>query len=152
MLVEKAADTVVNNSAAFADDPHLVTPANILPNAKYRVTVVLQYDSENLTADLNFRLAGPAGCTALGYGDQPATNTAAAAGAPTVSRRTLVAIGSGNPSGGAGVGTPVTTMATYLVSNGANAGTLKVQWGQNVANATDTTVKAGSWLLVERLT
>lgn len=137
LYAEKTADETVNNSAALQDDNELVLA--VAANTKYEVTSLIRYNS-GTTPDLKVKYTVPTGATLkwamfaagsgvfLGY-QQDETTTAA--------------------NDGAGVG--VACLVKGILTVGVNAGSLTTQWAQNTANASNTIVQAGSYLLLRRM-
>lgn len=67
-------------------------------------------------------------------------------GTATATAFVVTASGSALGQLGNGVGSLRHTRAKGFVANGANAGNLQLQWAQNTANPSDTTVRANSAL------
>ena len=141
ILLRKTADEVVNNSDVLQDDNHLRVQ---LDTGVYVVDGVLIYDAST-AADLKLKWDGGSSFdwSTLGL---PVGATAAAGSVDTQARSladTVVA-------GGVGVGTKVTCRVYGLLVVTAWT-TFKLQWSQNTAGATDATMRAGSFLRLERV-
>jgi len=141
-VVLKASDETVNNSNALQDDDDLVSA--VAANTNYIFRFVLFFTG-NIAADIKFAITVPAAVTFLRWGSgQMKYNV----DGYNISMSPVVAA--------SGTSTPVAsrgaTEAQFIIdgvlSNGANAGNLQLQWAQNVANASDTQVLPGSSLTV----
>lgn len=142
--VYKATDTPLANVAVFADDPHLVLT---LPSAgTYRVQGALFADGGTV-GDLKLNLAGSGGAS----GFWNATVLGATATSPgSAATSQAYRIGAGTFGGGmVGLGTFVVIQISGSVTV-TGPGTVKVQWAQLVADATPTTLYAGSWLVAAK--
>ena len=133
VLVRKTADETVNNSAAWNVDDALTVPiaASAVMVAKFWVL----YDSSTV-ADFRIRISGPAGASGVVAIDGPTSTTGI--------KRTQVALGGTVFIDGYGVGTVNLARIEGVITNGATAGNVTLDWGQAAAEATNTTVKAGS--------
>lgn len=145
-VVVKPSPTVRNNTAVLADDPHLKMAVD--PNAAYIVEAMLVYTA-TAAADVRMQWTGPAGSSYLGSPDAVASADTSGGVAATIDRRGI-ALGSGTAHGGAGgqslIARPVGRFAT-----GATGGYLTLQWAQQVAEASDATMLAYSWLKLTRV-
>lgn len=130
--VVKPADQIVNNSATFVDDNDLTFV--IGANQTWTYTMVV-YGNSSTTADFKFSLTAPSG-TACTWGVSETENADSNGN-----------LGCGASSGlisGSGADEPYTV--TGVVSSGATAGSVTLQWAQNTAAATNSIVRAGSYL------
>ena len=137
----KTADTSRANTAAYADDPHLVVP--VLANTVYSVDLYGVYQA-GATGLFKVQFTFPSGATMSGgsWAYDPGTDEwAAVATQESGSPYAMVA-----GLAGAGVNYPFRLQASLHV--GANAGNLAFQWAQNVSNGTATIVRKGSWMRV----
>jgi hypothetical protein len=132
LLIFKSADEVVNNSAVYQDDGHLVFPVGT--NQLWVVSYVL-FVVGDLAADMKAQIAVPAGATAIG-------GIMAARVSDLV--MSMAALGTGAFGVDATV-RPVRIEAS--VETAGVAGNVVLQWAQNVATAVNTTVKRSSYLL-----
>lgn len=137
--VRKTGDETVNGSDVLQNDDALLFA--IGANEVWEFEFVLQTDS-GTTPDFKHGISLPAGATLLGVASLFST-----ALAHTISTITGAAVS----SGGAGAGTNLPLVLKGVVVNGANAGTVQLQWAQNTANASDTKVKANSYVFARRL-
>ena len=130
--VIKSADETVNNSAALQNDNHLTFAVDANDEWTFRFVVQAQ---SGVTPGLQFAVTAPSGATCdISFID--------AEGAVTSSN---VACG---VSSGLLAGNGVTDVyeITGSVRNGATAGNVTLQWAQQTADASNTTVYAGSYL------
>jgi len=93
------------------------------------------------TADWKFALTGPASPTAVWYGAMSSMDV------PTTAA--VAAFGSAVAAGGATV--EDTLIVHGLLRNGANAGTVQLQAAQQTSDATNTIIRAESYVLAERV-
>lgn len=144
-LVIKAADETVNNSATFQDDNELILP--VVAGAAYELEAMLLWDSST-TADIQFRFAALAGATGIVGSFMPAVGA-------TISNAGLDIRGintfSGRAYGGGGAGVYVSGMWKGLLTTTTTPGNLTLQWAQAVAEVSNTVLKAGSYMRLERL-
>lgn len=132
----KTADESVNNSTTLQPDDELLL--SVGANEVWSVLVYLRYSGVGSGDDLKLGWAVPTGASmqylALGYDSADALAlqavTNAVLGTVAGERRALL-------------------LGHYL--GGASAGTLQLQWSQNVATVGNTTVVAGSYLLAQRM-
>lgn len=133
--VRKTTDEVVNNSSVLQNDDELLF---LLPeNSVWAVALVFIYDT-NGTPAIKVAFDCPAGSDFV------------------VSRTDIVAVhascGEEIATGGAGTGDAnIIEVQYYGVITTTNSGTLQLQWAQNTANVSDTTVHSGSYLMLSRL-
>jgi hypothetical protein len=136
----KSADQVVNNSTTNVDDNHFAIP--IAANTSYIVDGLLIYDAST-AADIKFTFQGPSGATFDWGGRAAALGVASNIGETNHQQRGLT-----QPlwAGGGGVGTLMVASPLGRLVVASTAGTLLLRWAQRAADATDTTLRAGSWL------
>ena len=139
--IYKTADESVTNSTTLQNDDHLLFAMGA--NEKWQVNILLLPQSASDTPDCKAALSLPTG--AVYYGNKACINTAATGnlcerweGASTAFCASA-AIRS------------YFTAYNGVVINGANAGNFQLQWAQNTANATATTIKAGSFIIAHKL-
>lgn len=146
--VVKLADQTVNNNAVDVDDAELVL--DIAVNEVWQLEWVLFVECGALgaTSDFKVGITMPAGATVIKGVIGPSTGATVATGASAANR----ALGAGTSQS---VGTLdsglVAVVMKAVVTNGANAGTVKAVWSQNSAQVSNTTVKAGSYLVRSRV-
>lgn len=141
----KTADQTVNNTTTLADDNTLTFP--VVAGEVWEIEGLLFVDSAT-AADITVRLATPSGQSgywrALG---SSASNTSATAAALVPSG---VAFNGNATIGGLGAGVISTVKLEGLLVVG-DAGSCVLRWAQGTADATDTIVKAGSYLRARRV-
>lgn len=144
-FVRKTADETVNNSDVLQDDDELTLP--VAANATYVVDCWVVYDS-NTTPDIKFAFTGPASATMEWTTNALGSSAAGGTGSTTTTRATIA----GNlPCGGVGAGTRVVATIRGLLMTAGTAGSLTLQWAQNTADATETKVRANSWMRLVRV-
>lgn len=131
----KSADETVNNSSTLQDDADLVFP--IGPGQLRSVRYVILYTS-GATPDIKFAVTIPSGATLYlrGIGGNAAGTLAEAH-----------SIVSGTAISFQGTGANRLLTLEAVVKAGTVGGLVQLQWAQDTANASDTTVLAGSHLL-----
>lgn len=123
----KSADTSVSNNASVADDPHLA----IAVEANTNYIVEVGYTWTNGGGGFRFSFSGPSGAV-MTWNDNNGNG---------LSTITAEATSTGS--------TGLTTFGLLRV--GGTAGTLHARWGQSSSNASATTVKAGSYLMIRKV-
>lgn len=150
----KTADTNVANTTV-TQDPHLVVA--VPANSTWEMVGCLFYTSAVITGDINYQFTGPAGSAGFHTTVGPSTvvNTDPpneAVGASQSGNRTIAtAIGSGRS-----YGVPVASSVFGLEVKGmfeiaGTAGNISVDWAEQTANATATTLKIYSWFRLTRV-
>ncbi len=138
----KTADTDRTETTDFADDPTLVlTPAI---NTTYILTGMIGHVS-NTTADFKFEFGGPSSGATI------QVHSGGGLGGTSTSRSFLLT-SSFNQSRFISI---VNTSRHFLwlsgvITIGSTAGDIAFRWAQNTSNAVDTTVTAGSWLMLTK--
>lgn len=139
----KQVDEVVNNSTTFQDDNELYIWLS--PNSLFEIEMYLIVDATNDTPDIQFQwdatnLTIESARFPLGpdLGSTTGYNTNIRMGAATQFTSNV------------DMGVPATAWVVildrFIVSSGNDGGFLFLQWAQDTAHASDTTVKAGSYL------
>ncbi len=138
ILVRKTLDETVNNSAVFQNDDALTFTA--VANSVHVIEITVWYDTSTV-ADIKFQMTGPSGSfTQLGiFG----LDVAAVSRTEKISWQAT-----GGAVGGLGGGNAVMAKISVLYTVGVTGGPTTLQWAQNTAEATDTKVLAGSYMLV----
>lgn len=133
--VRKTVDEVVNNSSVLQNDDELLF---LLPtNSVWGVKLVFAYDT-GVTPAIKVAFSCPSGADFII--------------ANTTDLTVHADCGNEIASGGAGVGDAnIVETQFYGILDVASSGTLQLQWAQNTANASDTTVHAGSYFEFTRL-
>lgn len=136
---------LVNNSTALVNDPLLV--GAIDANATYQWEATIFYDSST-TADIKFAFTTPTFTTMrwsiVGLATTAATNEG------DVRIQTAAASGSSIQVGGIGVGTIITAKIEGFIATTA-AGNLQLQFAQQAADPTNTTIRQGSYMRAWRV-
>ena len=129
LVIFKTVNEVVNGSTTYQDDDELFIP--VLANERWVIDAHILVDS-GTTPDMKFKWTVPSG-TVINW------ERVHLGGAP------LLAAGERVESG-AGVGTVRLLEYRLIVNVGSTAGNIQLQWAQNVSDASNTTVFAGSVL------
>lgn len=132
--------TVVNNSTVLTTVADLTMPVSA--TRQYAIDGCLIYTAAT-AADAKIQINGPTGATARIVTNALDTGAASAIGSRDA---TAYTIGSPMALGGVGTGTTVAAHLTGRLSTSDAAGSLTLQWAQNTANASDTTLVLGSWI------
>lgn len=132
----KTADETVNNSTTLQDDDHLAV--SLEASSTYAVDAFLDIDASATAVGVTFKagLSVPSGAT-VSWGILANSNSA----------------GNGeslDEVGGAGGQRSHGGLRGYVITSDT-AGDLQLQWAQEVAEASDLTLKSGSWLRVEKI-
>lgn len=146
IVVAKASSQIVNNSNTLVNDAEIT--AAVSANATYSFQVGLMWTS-NSTADIKWGFTFPTGAV-CNWGavrlDSAAAGLTGSADfgtyAPATSGSSTVA------AGGTGLAQLSIVMGSLVV--GSTAGSLTLQWAQNTATGVNTTVYAGTWMLLVR--
>jgi hypothetical protein len=150
-LTRKTADTVRNSAGTgttLTDDPHLVVP--LLANTLYHIQGVLFYTSA-ANADIKIAWIYPAAtsvdlaCVGGAVGSTGATASGSWQTYDDASGTAYITGLGGIDSQKAHI------LVSGLVEVGANAGNLTLQWAQQTAQATDTTLHNRSHLFATRV-
>ncbi|MEV7895330.1 hypothetical protein [Streptomyces cyaneofuscatus] len=140
--VDKAADEQVVSSIVLQDDDHLTLPVSA--GGRYAIDACL-IASGDPAGDLLLTLAAPLGST--GHWAPGGITLGVSDGTGSL-RLTRYDPGQSIGVGVTAAGIIVTPLGT--ITAGAN-GSITVQWAQNVATATATVLRAGSWLRLTRV-
>jgi hypothetical protein len=133
IVARKTATETVNNSAAMQNDDELLWA--VAANTLYRFELHLFYISD-ATPDFKFQFTVPAGAVMRwGY---MAVDTALAFKHPGYQNEATVGVAGGD-------GTDRYIIINGIVATVGTAGTLRLQWAQNTANASNTSVKDNSF-------
>lgn len=137
-VVTLGADFTINNSTALSDVTGF--SFSVAANTKYHARFIMRCSTSG-GSNYKFALTGPAAPTSVlyfGYGaNQAASNNAA--------------IGFGTAANLTNANVPEGVVLEAYVSNGANAGTVQLQFAQFTATAVNTTVFSGSICVIEVL-
>ncbi len=147
-IVRATVDTVRTNTTALANITGL--GAALEANTVYLLDGFLAYDADTGGIGIRCAFTVPSGTTGswmfigLASGGPVGSD---GSGTPTFARAnalTTVLTGGGYNNGGGA--SPAGANIRGVVTVAGTAGTVQMQAGQNTANASSTTVKAGSWL------
>lgn len=135
----KSTDQTKNSDVVWADDPDLVSET-LVANAVYRVELLLLTMADAAT-DLAFRLQR----TGLSDADLRVAGDLDNAAATTFTWASQQNI--------AGAGATALRMGNYIgmLTTGSNTGVVAVQWRQQTSGAGNSTLKAGSMLMLRRV-
>lgn len=143
-------DVSVNNTTTFADATGLSVAVEA--NAVYALTGFIKYAS-GATPDIKFCLIGPTG--AGGNWGIHGLIQSASASTGSFEAFVLSGIGSSNQLGlggnGIAAGNDVWGSLAGHITTGSTSGTLKLQFTQVTANASNTFVRSGSWIRIDRI-
>ncbi len=141
VTLRKSADQVVNNSTTMVNDTHLLWPVEA--NIQYVFEGELVYTAAT-AADIRIGWSSPSG-TAMSWN---ATGLD-----PALAYKNVANLAAATTSNFGGNGT--TSGRLIHVSGwftvGATAGTFRLQWAQDVANASDASMRAGSTATLYRV-
>jgi len=146
-LVRKTVAETIRKSTSYRLDRALRLPA--AASATYELEAFVVYAS-TATADVKFKLATPTGATAHWTVSAPSRLLPKGATADKATFRYLDQTMS-QIVGGAGSGTKLVAHVKGLITTAKVGGNLGIAWAQAVADASDLTVAAGSWMTVRRL-
>ena len=137
----KTADESRNLTITVANDTDI--QFDLAANTKYRFQGNIFFDTV-AAADFKWRIAGPTGATLIRihrYNIAPGTTTHSDIAVDTAYSVADIAVTSGGADGGY-------VHFQGIIFNGGTAGTFAFQWAQNTSNASNTTVRAGSFLAI----
>lgn len=135
----KTSDETVNNTSTLQSDDFLFL--DVAASTKYEFELFIVYNS-GTTPDLKIGWTLPTGATNL-YGYQFYDGTVWSAGGSTSVPTAGVAL--------AGFGADLMARFQGSISISTTAGTMQVVWAQNTANASNTTIRAGAYLRLNKI-
>lgn len=142
-LVYKTADEVVNNSTTLQNDDHLLFA--VAANEIWAFSIFINFLS-GTTPDFKGMLSIPSGAILRAVAEKFFTFTNIEI-TMLFDSTTFIIAGSGVTDG---ADNSYVVIRGYII-NGATANNLQLQWAQNVANASNTTVKKGSYIVAHKL-
>lgn len=152
VLARATSDITVNNSVTQVNATGLVVAVEA--NAVYAFDGWIYYET-NPTADIKFGVTGPSGYSAVMSWRGPPVSTNPVVNQERINYIDSGAFAPGNYSlGGDDEFTGsvwITAEPKGVITIGATAGSFQVIFAQNTANASNTKVKAGSWIRIMRL-
>jgi hypothetical protein len=146
-LFRTADAAAINNSTVLVPDAVLTAPVVPTGNATYLLEANVFYTCST-AADIKFTLNVPTVITMrwAGWGLGPTVTTTVG----DIKIATVTASGTTDDWAGIGTGTTATwKLSGYLTT--ATTGNIVLAYAQQTANATDLTVRTGSWLRVTRV-
>lgn len=144
--VVKTANQTVNNSAVLVDDSELFIPVAALTT--YVFTAMVLFTS-GTTPDIKYGFTFPALATCQ-WGSVRLVSSASPTGDADFGSYSSATSGTSVvAAAGTGGDQIATVMGTLVV--GATSGTLRLQWAQNTATASNTVVYLGSYLTANRV-
>lgn len=142
--VFKSVAQTVNNSTVLVNDAQLVINfPSVTGGATYLIEGFISYTS-NATADFKIGVAASPNITAIDFAPAGLATTAAG----TIGDLNAPVVSGGTPAfGGAVVAAGIVINGRFNNSTGVGDA-LQLQWAQNTADPSNTTVNTGSWLRI----
>lgn len=141
-LIVKDTDETVNSTTTLQNDDAITF--SVAANEDWQFEGTLFVNSA-ITPDFKLDFAGPSGAT--GYWGV----TSWADGTVTANAHNQVGALSGSGQGLTSADWPIAIRFWGGIANGANAGSLTLQWAQNTSDAGNTTVLAGSYIKYQQV-
>lgn len=141
LFVKKTSDETVNNSSTLQDDNELVLAGAASTTYDLEMRLIV---NTGTTPDLKFTFTVPSGTTGSAQLFTGSNPDSAASGLQGPFSITATAAASG-------VGADQVLIVTGIVVTSSTAGNVQLQWAQNVANLSDTKVKADSYLILRKV-
>lgn len=145
-FVRKPASQSISNSTTTQDDLHL--QLSVAANAVYRLEGLLIFNGPS-GANLKMGWSAP-GLSALDW-TALGQNTAASSSVGPVITNAQTLSSNAYALGTIGTGTNMIAIVRGLLVTGSGSGTFKLQWAQNTANATATTMVLNSNISLQRV-
>lgn len=145
--VRKTADESRSSTTTYADDTHLVFAAEA--NAVYTMTGWLKYFADP-TPDIKVNITVPTGCLGEWAWLMPGSTTGASGTTGYSIRTETIDVNGGRTGYGTSDSIHFTPLGG-LFRMGSTAGNISLQWAQNTASATATTLYTDSWLQFQRI-
>lgn len=139
-------DQSVTSSTTFVDITAVTVP--IVASGVYAIEAVIPYIA-GTTGDLKLQIVGPLNCTMAMYGTGPLITTGVITTVQGVSADISGGASMGQWEGVVSPGSLVRLAG--IVKNSSSAGSVKLQFAQNTSNGTATTIGAGAYLNLVRL-
>lgn len=146
-VVAKGSNQIVNNSSALVDDNDLLLAVAASTVYTFKAAVAF---SSGATPDIKVVFTFPALASCMWGGVRLVTTAAAVTGDGDFGGYSSATSGT-DAIAAAGTGGVQIMMINGRLAVSTNAGNLRLQWAQFVANPSDTTVYAGSWLEMVRV-
>lgn len=144
LTVHKTSNQNVTASTTLVSDSHLLLP--VVANAVYEMEAFIAYDGAFGAGELKVDWSVPSAATLYWALNGPTTGGGALYDSNVRSNGTAAAAGT---YGTGGTQTSLNSRGRLTV--GANAGNLQFRFAQSASNATATTVYAGSWIRLLRI-
>lgn len=144
MVAVKSANTSMTSSTTFVTDPDV--QLSVAANATYLMTSVLRYEAD-AAGDFAMQWLGPSGASVNGA----ITALVSSATSDTNVYMTGFAFSELHAAGGRGAGNPRGMQFFGMVTTGAAAGTLQLQWSQFTSSTIATILYSGSFLTLQRV-
>lgn len=139
-IVVKASDEIVNNSTTLQDDNELIIPLDA--SSTYIFDGLITYNSAT-AADLQMDFTVPAGASGRRWLTYPQTTvTSCVTTTVTHNGGSITASATNIGATGANCDIPI----RGIITTAGTSGNFVVQWAQNTADVSDSTVVAGSYL------
>jgi len=138
-VVRKTSDEIVNNSAVLQNDDALLFTVGA--NEVWQFMLYLRTRSASATPDIDYAFTIPAAGSLVHLPNWTCTYELVINEGDGTTEHHLADVANANRS----------TLLHYLYIGGANAGTVQLQWAQNVATAEDTKVLANSYIIAHQL-
>lgn len=135
LYVEKAANESVTSNTALQDDDHLVLA--VAASTKYKIELPLFYNA-SASGNLKVAFTFPAGASLLVRGNGYLV------GGTFTSNLNYINASSGVTTLSYAGGSAPSVLLVGILTVGATAGNLRLQWAQDTSNASPTTIIAGS--------
>lgn len=144
-MVLKPSDTDRTSDTTPTADPHLVIP-NLEANTTWAIDGYIASYASGTAPDIKMNFSGPTGSVASLLID--GLQSAAVSGAGSV-HRNITELDTDNPRGIVIGADAVLIKGTLIV--GGTPGSFTFNWSQNTSSTTPTTVRANSWLRLEKI-
>jgi hypothetical protein len=149
--IAKTADETINSSTTLQNDDHLVLP--VVAGAVYRFELDLyMIEATDFVGDFKMSFTCPSGATFDMHGAGAHITDLSAGTSSNGEWIGKLATASASASLSFGVGTSLTGVRVFgrLVMS-STAGNFQMQWAQNASDASGTTLKAGSFMMMTRV-
>ena len=137
--------TAVTSSTALVADATL--SLSVIASAVYEFYGLIIVDSSQ-TADIKLQITGPTGASGTFTANSIGT---AATGTTASIQISMVDMTTSFARGGAGNGTPVNLIISGIVTISTTAGNVGISYAQQTSDATNTVLKAGSFIKLVRI-
>jgi len=148
-IIQKLTNTDRNSTTTLADDPDLTT--TLEANARYFIEIELWYAATNASGGIKTAWTVPSGVTgnrsALGLADSVSNAVPEGSGRFGVHAFTT-AVAYGDRASSTNL---IVAKECSMLTTSTSSGTLALQWAQNVSDAANCRVAAGSLIRVTRL-